>query len=189
MKAIGIVGSPRKGGNTEFLTSYTLKVIEEEGIETEIIKLAGLDIRPCTGCLACKEEEHCPIKDDVFPIYEKIKAADAVILASPVYFSSVTSLMKALLERAGYLGLWQGRLPRGKVGGPLVVGRRSGMNATIAELTYWFQIMGFFVPGSSYWNMAIGNEKGEVEQDKEGLRTARNFGRNVALLMKKLKEE
>ena len=189
MKAIAITGSPRKNGNTEILARHTLKVIEEEGIETELISLAGKDIRPCNACMVCREEETCPIKDDLFPIYEKMKAADAIILASPVYFSSVTALLKALMERAGYIGLWKGRLGRGKVGGPLVVGRRAGKNHTMAELTYWFQIMGFFIPGSSYWNVAIGNEKGTVEQDEEGMRTARHFGKNVAFLLKKLKAE
>ena len=84
MKAIGIVGSPRKNGNTETLTSHTLKAIAEEGIDTELIRLAGLDIKPCTGCMKCKDKEDCPIKDDLLPVYNKMKEADIIILASPV---------------------------------------------------------------------------------------------------------
>ena len=61
MKAIGIVGSPRKGGNTEILTKHTLTAIEEEGVDTEIIRLADLDIRPCNACMVCKTEESCPL--------------------------------------------------------------------------------------------------------------------------------
>ena len=116
MKAIGIVGSPRKNGNTEIYTRHTLKAISEEGIDTEIITLAGMDIKPCNACMVCKEKETCPIKDDVFPIYQKMKAADAVILASPVYFGSATAQIKALMDRAGYIGRSQGRCPfeRGK---------------------------------------------------------------------------
>jgi multimeric flavodoxin WrbA len=68
----------------------------------------------------------------------------------------------------------------------LVVARRSGRNFTIAQLTFWFQILGFFIPGSTYWNVAIGEKKGEVEQDEEGLQTAWNFGKNMAFLIKKL---
>jgi multimeric flavodoxin WrbA len=189
MKAIGIVGSPRKGGNTEILTSHTLKAIAEEGIETELIPLSGLDIQPCNACVACKNEEQCPIKDDLFPIYLKMKRAEAIILASPVYFGSATSLLKALMERAGYIAANNGRLFEGKVGGPLVVGRRAGHNFTLAQLLLWFQIEGFVTPGATYWNIAIGRSRGDVANDKEGLDTAWRFGKNVAALVKKLNRQ
>jgi multimeric flavodoxin WrbA len=186
MKVIGIVGSPRKNGNTELLTRHTLKSISEEGLRTELIRLAGLEIKPCSACMACKKQEICSIEDDLFPIYLKMKEADGIILASPVYYGSATALIKALMERVGYIARWNGEQFDGKVGGPLVVARRAGQNFTIAQLTLWFQILGFFIPGSTYWNMAIGREKGEVEQDKEGLETAWNFGKNMAFLIKKL---
>jgi multimeric flavodoxin WrbA len=187
MKVIGIVGSPRKNGNTELLTKHTLKSISEESLDTEVIRLAGREIKPCTACMACKEQEICSIKDDLFPIYLKMKEADGIILASPVYYGSATSLIKALMERTGYIARWNGEPFHGKVGGPLVVARRSGKNFTIAQLTFWFQILGFSIPGSTYWNVAIGREKGEVVQDEEGLETAWNFGKNMALLIKKLR--
>ena len=187
MKAIGVVGSPRKNGNTEILTKHTLKAIAEEGLETELIRLAGLDIRPCNACMVCHEdEERCPIDDDLFPLYTKIKEAEAVILASPVYYGSATALIKAFMERTGYMG-GPRRAFAGKVGGPLVVARRAGQNFTLAQLMYWFHILGFFMPGSTYWNIAFGREKGEVQNDEEGLATAWNFGKNIALLVKKLK--
>jgi len=187
MKVIGIVGSPRKNGNTEILTKHTLKAVSEEGLDTDLIRLAGLEIKPCSACMACKEQEICSIKDDLFPIYVKMKEADGIILASPVYYGSATSLIKALMERVGYIARWNSEPFQRKVGGPLVVARRSGKNFTIAQLTFWFQILGFFVPGSTYWNVAIGREKGEVEKDEEGLETAWNFGKNMALLIKKLR--
>ena len=186
MKAIGIVGSPRKNGNTEILAKHTLKAIAEEGLDTELIRLSGLDIRPCDACMVCRDEERCPIDDDLFPLYIKIKEADAVILASPVYYGSATALLKAFMERTGYIS-GSRRVFAGKVGGPLVVARRAGQNFTFAQLLYWFHILGFFVPGSTYWNIAFGGEKGEVEEDKEGLKTASNFGKNIAFLVKRLK--
>ena len=88
MKVVAIIGSPRKNGNTEQLAAHTLKAIAEEGIETEIISLAGKDIRPCNACMACSKLEECSIKDDLPPIYQKMKEADGIILASPVYFGS-----------------------------------------------------------------------------------------------------
>ena len=186
MKAIGIVGSPRKNGNTEILTEHCLKAIAEEGLETELVRLAGLDIRPCTGCVACREEERCPIDDDFAPIYEKMKEADAIIVGSPVYFSAPTALVKGLLERAGFMAMRRGSFA-GKVGGPLVVARRAGKNLTFAELLNWFHAMQIINPGSTYWNVAIGLGKGDVREDEEGLNTAWHFGKNVANLVKKLR--
>jgi multimeric flavodoxin WrbA len=183
LKAIGIVGSPRKGGNTEILTAHCLKAIAEEGLDTELVRLAGLDIRGCNACGYCFENEGCSIKDDFEPVFEKMIAADAVIVGAPVYFSSAPSLIKGFLERAGYIVRQKGGFA-GKVGGPLVVARRAGQNFTVAELLFWFHIMQIINPGSTYWNMAFGREKGEVAKDEEGLRTAWNFGKNVARVAK-----
>jgi multimeric flavodoxin WrbA len=187
VKVIAIVGSPRKNGNTELLAAHTLKAIAEEGVDTELIRLAGLDIKPCNACQVCSKEERCPIEDDLFPVYEKMKEADGIILASPVYYGSATALMKALMERAGFISRWNGGQFRGKVGGSLVVARRAGQNFTLAQLTFWFQILGLTVPGSTYWNMGIGKEKGEITGDEEGMNTAWNFGKNLASVLKKLK--
>ncbi len=186
MKVIGIVGSPRKGGNTELLTAQALTAIAMEGLDTELISMAGLDIRGCTACMACDTEECCAIEDDLFPLYLKMKEADGIILASPVYFGSATGIMKSLMERTGYISRHNGEPFKGKVGGPLVVARRAGHNFTLAQLTFWFQILDLVVPGSSYWNIAFGREKGEVAQDEEGMKTAWNFGKNMARVVKKL---
>jgi multimeric flavodoxin WrbA len=187
MKAVGIVGSPRKGGNTETLTAHCLKAIAEEGLETELVRLAGLDIKGCNACGYCHEHDGCSIKDDFQDVYDKMTAADAMIIATPVYFGSATALVKGLLERAGFISFRKNPFT-GKVGGPLVVARRAGQNFTFAELLFWFHIKGMINPGSTYWNIAFGREKGEVEKDVEGMKTAWNFGKNVANVAKKLKQ-
>ena len=186
MKVLGIVGSPRKNGNSEMLAAHSLRAVAEEGLETEIIPLGGLDIRPCNACMVCSKEERCPIEDDLFPIYLRMKEAEGIILATPVYFGSATGLAKAFMERAGYIGRHNGNPFSGKVGGGLVVARRAGHNFTLAELTFWFQILGMVVPGSTYWNIAFGRGKGQVPADEEGMNTAWNFGKNVALTLQKL---
>ena len=185
---MGIVGSPRKNGNTELLTAHALEALSEEGLETELVRLAGMDIRPCNACMVCTKEEKCSIEDDLFPLYTRMKQADGIILASPVYYGSATALIKGLIERAGYISRWNGEPFRGKAGGALVVARRAGKNFTLAQLTLWFQIMGFFVPGSTYWNIAMGRDKGEVQNDTEGMATAWNFAKNMALLIKKMNQ-
>ncbi len=187
MKALAIVGSPRKKGNTEILTRHTLKAIEEEGMDTELIHLAGLEIKPCDACMACEKEEQCPIKDDLWPIYTKMKEADAIILASPVYFGSATPEMKALMDRAGYIAYWNGKVFDGKVGGPLVVAERSGSTFTLAQIAFWYLCSGLFIPGHSDWNVAFGTNKGDVSKDETGLKAAWDFGKKIAFLTKKLK--
>ncbi|MFC1872610.1 flavodoxin family protein [Chloroflexota bacterium] len=186
MKVVGIVGSHRINGNTEFLTRYTLDAIGEEGIDAELIRLSGLDLSPCRGCGHCHTQESCAIDDGLYEIYLKMKAADGIILASPVYYGSATALIKALMERTGNIARWNGNVFAGKSGGPLAVARRAGVNLAIAQLTLWFQIQSCFVAGSTYWNVAFGGERGEVSNDDEGLKTARNFGKNLAFLMQKL---
>ena len=183
MKAVGIVGSPRQGGNTEILTAHCLKAIAEEGFDIELVRLAGLDIKGCNACNYCFEHDGCSIEDDLQPIFEKMLVADAIIVASPVYFGSATALVKGLLERTGFMSR---RRFAGKVGGPIAVARRAGQNFTFAELLFWFHINQIINPGSIYWNVAFGREKGEVEKDEEGMRIVWEFGKNVARVAKKM---
>ena len=186
MKILAISGSPRKGGNTDTLLRIALDVLEYHSIETDFISLSGKKILTCTACMACKQEPRCVLEDDFDHIFRTMVDSDGFIIGSPVYFGSATALLKALMERTGYIS-GRRRVFAGKVGGPLVVARRAGQNFTFAQLMYWFYILGFFIPGSTYWNIAFGREKGEVKNDEEGLATAWNFGKNVALLVKKLK--
>lgn len=150
MKVLGIIGSPRENGNTEILAKEALKAIAEEGLDTELVRLAGLDIRPYNACMVCYQEEQCSIEDDCFSVYLKMKEADGILVASPVYYGSATALYKAFIERTGFISRNNGEPLRGKVGGPLVVAWRGGHNFTLGQLTLWFQILGMVVIGSSY---------------------------------------
>ena len=187
VKVIGIVGSPRVGGNTEALVKEALKAAAGEGAEVELIRLAGKDVKPCDGCRSCKEKKECHIKDGFQPIFNRMVEADGIILSSPVYFGSATPQIKALIDRAGYLSGAIGRVFENKVGGPIVVARRAGQNFTIAQLMFFFLEQGMIIPGSTYWNIAFGKEKGDVAKDEEGLRTVRNFGKRMVWLIRQTK--
>jgi len=187
VKVIGIVGSPRVGGNTETLVREALEAAAGEGAEVELIRLAGKDVKPCDGCRLCKEKKECQIKDGFQPIFDRMVEADGIILSSPVYFGSATPQIKALIDRAGYLSGAMGRVFENKVGGPIVVARRAGQNFTIAQLMFFFLEQGMIIPGSTYWNIAFGKEKGEVAKDEEGLRTVRNFGKRMVWLIRQTK--
>jgi multimeric flavodoxin WrbA len=189
VKIVGVVGSPRKGGNTEYAVTKALEAAAQEGAETELISLAGKEIKPCDACLTCRTTMECKIQDDFEPIFEKMAEADGLILASPVYFSSATPQIKALIDRAGYVSIARKRVFENKVGGPIVVARRAGHNFTFAQLLFFFLHQGMIVPGSTYWNVAFGREPGEVAKDEEGVRTVANFGRKLAWLAKILAKE
>lgn len=186
MKVVGVVGSPRLGGNTEQLTQEALNTIHEKGIDTELIRLAKKNILPCTECGACESEETCPLDDDLLPLYHRLKEADGIILASPVFFGSATPELKALMDRAGYISYNNGFTFSRKAGGPLVVAGRNGGNFTNTQLILWFMILGMIVPGSVDWNTAFGTEPGEIWDDKSGMHTVRVFAENLAWLVKKL---
>ena len=189
MKVLGISGSPRHGGNTDFLVQTALDVLAEEGMETEFLSLAERPIKPCAGCRGCAtaEEVRCVQEDPAFEgMIERFIEADGVLIGSPVYFGSATPQTMALLDRVGYVARHNDNFLRHKVGAAIVVARRAGQNFTFAQLNYFFLISEMIVPGSTYWNVAFGREKGEVADDAEGIDTVKDLARNMAWLMKKL---
>jgi multimeric flavodoxin WrbA len=185
MKVVGIVGSVRRGGNTEILTRIALEEVRKEGFETELIGLGGKKIEPCDGCRSCKKTGKCHIKDDFESIFAKMKEADGIILATPVYYGAATPQMVSLISR---FYSKRGKPLKNKVGGPIVVARRAGHNFTFAQLMFFFMISGMIVPGSSYWTVAFGRLKGEVLKDEERIDTVREFGQKLAWLIKKIKK-
>ena len=162
----------------------TLKEIRKAGLRTELISLAGKKIAPCDGCRGCVKTGKCHIKDDFDPILAKMLRAEGIILATPVYYGAATPQIVSLISRCYRL---REKAFKNKVGGPIVVARRAGQNFTFAQLMFFFMIHEMIVPGSTYWNVAFGREKGEVEKDTEGMETAWNFGKNMAFLVKRLK--
>lgn len=189
MRILGVSGSPRKGGNTEILVQTALDVCAAEGAEIELLSLAGKQIRPCTACGGCSrvDSPRCVQEDPNFDgMVERFMAADGILVGSPVYFGSATPETMALLDRVGYVARCNGQFLRHKVGAAIAVGRRAGQNFTFAQLNYFFLINEMFVPGSSYWNVAIGREKGAVLDDQEGLETVRTLARNMMFLLRKL---
>jgi len=191
MKAVAFNGSARKDGNTAILIGYVLRELEKEGIETEMVQLAGSRIHGCIACMKCFEnkDQRCSVKDDIANDYiEKMLAADAVILGSPTYFANVSTEMKALIDRGGMVSRANSDMLARKVGAAVVAARRAGAIHVFNSINHFFFIGQMIVPGSSYWNLGMGRQKGEVEKDEEGIQTMRNLGRNMAWLLKKLKD-
>lgn len=188
MKIIAISGSPRPKGNTWHLLQEAIKVLEQQGIDTEYVSLHDKDIRPCLACMKCaKEKNRCSQEDDFNALYEVLARADGLIVGSPVYFGSATPNMMALLNRAGFVARMGDNVFERKVGSPIVVARRAGVNFTYAQLLYFFMIMGMVVPGSTYWPIAFGLNPGEVTKDEEGMKTVVTLAENIAWLLKKVR--
>ena len=190
MKVVAFNGSARKDGNTWVLLKRVLNVLEAEGIETELIQLAGEQIQGCSACRACFEtkNQRCSITTDKVNDYiQKMLAADGLILGSPTYFGMMSPEMKALIDRAGFVCRATPDALRFKVGAAVAVARRAGAMTTFDAINHFFLINQMIVPGSSYWNIGIANKKGEIDKDEEALKTMDDLGRNMAWLMRKLK--
>jgi multimeric flavodoxin WrbA len=188
LRVLAISGSARGHGNTEFLLQKTLEPIAAAGIETQLVSLHNRKILPCIACEECaKNKLHCALDDDFPDVFTFMTQSDALILGSPVYFGSASPNMMALLDRAGYVARNGGNVFNRKVGAAVVVARRAGVNFTLAQLHFFFQIMGMVVPGSTYWPIAYGGKPGEVAKDEEGIKTAVELGKNVAWLLERLR--
>jgi multimeric flavodoxin WrbA len=104
MKVLGIAGSPRRGGNTDMLLAEFLRGAASKGADTKTIVLSKLAITPCQHCDSCLQAGDCKIQDDMQAIYKEFEAADAIALASPIQFMSLTSEMKAMIDR--FQAMW-----------------------------------------------------------------------------------
>jgi multimeric flavodoxin WrbA len=112
--------------------------------------------------------------------------ADGIVLGSPTYFCNVSTELKALIDRAGLVAKANDDMLKRKVGAAVVAVRRAGATHVFNSINFFFTINQMIIPGSSYWNLGVGLEKGEVMKDEEGVETMKTLGQNMAWLMNKL---
>ena len=185
MKAIAINGSPRPGGNTEIMLKKVLEPLEAAGWSTEYRQIGGKPVRGCLACFKCVEKKNgrCVIEGDVVNEYlELMYAADAIILGSPTYFADVTAELKALIDRAGFVALANGGAFSGKIGAAVVAVRRGGGTHVFDTINHLFLISSMIVPGSLYWNLGMGLDKGDVLNDDEAMKNMSHLGQTIAWL-------
>jgi len=189
MKVVAFNGSARKDGNTAILVKAVFRELKKEGIGTELVQLSGEKIRGCIACGKCFEKKDglCAVKGDVInECIEKMTEADGIILASPTYFADVSTEMKALIDRSGFVAKANDDMFRRKVGAAVVAVRRGGAIHAFDTMNHFFFISQMVVPGSSYWNVGLGLAPGDVKKDEEGLATMKTLGANMAWVMKQL---
>jgi multimeric flavodoxin WrbA len=188
MKVLGILGSPRKGGNTELLLEEALKGAEAEGAEVERLRITDYNIIPCKECLACYKDGNCIILDDMAKIYPKLLEADIILLASPIFFYGVTAWAKALIDRCQ--ALWSrkyqlkdpsyGKEGRKRKGFFISVGGTKGQKTfegAILTAKYFFDVLNAEYAGELVLREV--DAKGDVLKHPEALQQAYEAGRKL----------
>lgn len=189
MKVVAFNGSARKEGNTAMLIGMVFEELKKEGIDTELINLAGKDMHGCIACYGCfaNQDKRCAVdKDFLNECIEKMLEADGIIIGSPTYFADVTAEIKALIDRSGLVAKANGDMFVRKAGAAVLAVRRGGSIHGFDTINHFFTISQMIIPGSNYWNFGIGLNPGDVDSDEEGKQTMRLLGQNMAWLLKKI---
>jgi multimeric flavodoxin WrbA len=171
------------------LIQVVFEELKKEGIETELIQMAGKNIQGCLACYKCfkNKDRRCSVDKDILnDIMARMEKAEGILLGSPTYFSDVTSGMRAFIERCGFVARANDYMFKGKVGAAVVAVRRAGSIQAFTSMNLFLHYMQMFMPGSSYWNIGIGRDPGDVMKDEEGIQTMKTLGQNMAWLLKKL---
>ncbi len=191
MKVLLVNGSPNKKGCTYTALCEVSKILNDEGIETEIFWIGTKPITGCIACMKCGEKGVCTFNNDVVNEFvEKAYGADAFVFGSPVYYAGANGSMTSFLDRVFYSNAHGsgGDAFKHKPGAVVCSARRAGTTATYDQLIKYLGISQMPIISSFYWNMVHGNTPEEVMQDEEGLGTMRQLGHNMAFFLKCMEE-
>lgn len=183
MKVLLINGSPHENGCTCAALREVAGALEAEGVETELFWLGRSPIVGCLGCGACTRLGKCFVNDVVNTAVEKAKAADGLVIGSPVHYAAASGHVTSAMDRMFYSS---GGALRLKPAAAVVSARRGGTTAALDQLNKYFTISQMPVVSSRYWNMVHGNTPEEVRQDEEGMSVMRTLGKNMAWLLKSI---
>jgi multimeric flavodoxin WrbA len=189
MKVTAFNGSPHPDGNTALLLKKALEPIAAAGIQTELVQVGGTNIHGCRGCMACTKlkNKHCADDSDALNSFiDKMLASDGILIGSPSYFCDMTAETKALVDRAGFVAAYNGRMFARKVAAGVAAHRRAGGPHVMEALNRMFLMNRMIVPGSTYWNFGVGREPGEVAHDKEALANMQDLGETFVWLLQKI---
>jgi multimeric flavodoxin WrbA len=188
MKVLGIYGSPRVGGNTDMLLDEVLEGASEAGAEVSSIRCCDLQVSGCVECGGCDHTGQCVVDDDMQRVYPKLLEAEVIVLASPMFFYSITSQAKAVIDRCQ--AMWCKRMlekPKDQMktfaggrGYMVAVGATKGKNLFEgAELVakYFFDALDMSYEGGLFVKAVEG--KGHIAKHPEELTKARELGRSM----------
>lgn len=182
IKIVGIMGSPRRNGNTHILMDRILEGAKDAGADTELVIIADLDIAPCDGCYVCYEKKPCNKEDDMNILYDTILEADVIIFGTPLYWYGPTAIMKAFLDRLQYFTAPENL--------PLVRGKKA-VTATVYEedgITPAVPLLLMYERGFAYFGLELVDtilvpgvlDKGAIKEKTEDLEKAYQLGKSLA---------
>ena len=187
VKALGIMGSPRIGGNTDLLLDQAIAGMKSRGVETEKIVVDRMKIAPCREYYGCLRDGNCVIRDDMDGVYPKLLEADIVVVASPIFFYAVSAQVKALIDRSQALWarkyvLKQTPPNSNRKGAFIAVGATKGeklFEGSILTVKYFFQTIGVDYAGELLIRGI--DKKGEIREHPTALKDAAELGKRLAL--------
>lgn len=186
MKVLLINGSPNENGCTFRALSEVAKTLQELEIQTQIFHIGKNPVHGCIACGACAKLGKCVFHDDVAnEMLALMQEADGIVIGSPVYYAGPNGALCALLDRVFYSG---GAKLAFKPAAAVVSARRSGTTATFDRLNKYFTINRMPIVSSQYWNGVHGFTADDVNRDAEGLQTMRTLARNMAWMLKSIKD-
>lgn len=181
MKVLLVNGSSRSNGCTNAALTEAARALNEEGIETEMIFIGNEGLPDCIACGKCREIGRCVFNDAVNEFVEKAKSADGFVFGSPVYYAHPSGRLLSFMDRAFYSG---GKYFAFKPAAAVLSARRAGTTASFDVINKYFTICSMPIVSSTYWNHVYGTQPEEVSEDKEGLMTMYNIGKNMAWMLK-----
>lgn len=181
MKVLLVNGSSRKKGCTDAALCEVERALKEEGIETEMFFIGNEGLPDCIACRKCRELGRCVFDDAVNEFAEKAKGADGFVFGSPVYYAHPSARLLTLMDRAFYSG---GEAFMYKPAAAVLSARRAGTTASFDVINKYFTISSMPIVSSTYWNHVYGAQPEEVAEDREGLMTMYNIGKNMAWMLK-----
>jgi len=175
---VGICGSPRKQA-TDYVLNEALKMLEKRGFETQFFGVRGKDISPCRHCDYCLRKKECVMKDDMYEVYDLLKDAEGIVIASPMYNGGISAQTKAVMDRCRALGAADYDSLRYKVGmGISVGGDRAGGQELALQQIHTFYILNGIIPisggsfganlGANFWSK---DTLDGVKADKDGFKS------------------
>jgi multimeric flavodoxin WrbA len=187
---LALMGSPRRGGNTDLLLGEFLDGADEEGVDTEVVAVAELDISPCRERYTCLDTGRCDLEDDMTPLYDRLIQAQVVVVATPIFFYGPTAQIKAVMDRCQALWCRKYHLKR-----PLDRTRGQGYLISVAAtngrrlfdgllltIRYFFNVLDLKLDGQLLVRGA--DLAGDVLKQPEALTQARELGRAAAAFVR-----
>ncbi len=182
MKVLLVNGSPNKDGSTNAALLEVAKTLNEEGVETEIVWIGNGQIRDCIACRGCNNIGHCVFDDDIVnTLIDKSKESDGFVFGSPVYYAHANGRLLSILDRLFYAG---SNVFKFKPAASVVVARRAGTTNAFDDINKYFGINQMPQISSTYWNLVYGSSKEQILQDKEGVQTMHNIGKNMVWILR-----